>query len=414
VTRSLRTWSCVVGALTLAIAAVGCGSSSGSSSSAPAKTKPATTATAAPVPAQYRSLYDQLQAQVTAINPGAPPSHPSTVYGTDLTVANSNLGSGLLRPNTMQKVQQQLDIFQKLGIQGVTIQINYPILDPAFPDQSQYVAFYSQVAQAIHQRGMIITIETNEILVGTAYTSVKWSYAGLTLPSYASAKAAMAQTLITTMTPKYLALETEGDTAAHATGLPLNDPATYASVVAMELAQLGPHVGTLVGAGPGSWQPTTFATELAKLPGLDFIDTHIYPTNATAIANASATAQIAHQAGKQSVMDEAWLYKGTGSAPGGAGAAANLQAHQLSYFSFFAPLDQQFLTKLAALTRADGFAYVSANQSFALSAYLTYEDSMATQSSAQITQEFNAVVSPALEAGTVSDTGRTYQQLIAG
>lgn len=124
----------------------------------------------------------------------------------------------------------------------------------------------------------------------------------------------------------------------------------------------------------------TFATALAKIPALDFIDTHVYPTDANAIANAGATAQIAHQAGKQAVMDEAWLYKGTGATPGGAGGSANLQAHQLSSFSLFAPLDH----------------------------------SMATQASAQITQQYNAIVSPALAAGTISDTGRTYQQLIAG
>jgi hypothetical protein len=83
---------------------------------------------------------------------------------------------------------------------------------------------------------------------------------------------------------------------------------------------------------------------------------------------------------KVCVMDEAWLYKGTGATPGGAGGSANLQAHQLSSFSLFAPLDH----------------------------------SMATQASAQITQQYNAIVSPALAAGSISDTGRTYQQLIAG
>ena len=396
---------------TAAVVLAACGSGSGGSS---AKQSTTSTTAGAPVPATYRTLYNQLAAQIAAIKPGKVPAKSPTVFATDLTVANSNLGPALLGPNEMTKVDQQLAVFENLGIRGVTIQLNYPLLDTAFPDQSAYVAFYKGVADDIQARKMTLGIETNEILTGTPYSSVQWNYQGLTTDSYAAGKAAMANTIIATMAPAYLALETEADTAAHATGLPLNDPTTYASVVSKEVAALAPHPGTLVGAGPGSWQPTTFATQLAKIAGLDYIDTHVYPINATDIANAEATSRIAHAANKQAVMDEAWLYKGTPTQAGGPGGAGNLQAHESSYFSFFAPLDQQFLDKLVALTRADGFLYFSANQSFAMSAYLAYEDAMASQAFAQITHQYDAVVVPALQSGSTTDTGNHYQQLISG
>ena len=120
-----------------------------------------------------------------------------------------------------------------------------------------------------------------------------------------------------------------------------------------EIARVGPHPGTLLGAGPGSWSPLAFDRALAPIRGLDYLDTHLYPTNAQAIANIDALAQIAHARRKLLVMEEAWLYKALGPDPLAPLGETNLQAHVLSYYSFFAPLDQEFLSKLVALTRAD-------------------------------------------------------------
>ena len=303
-------------------------------------------------------------------------------------------------------------LLAKLGIEGVTISVNYPILDPEFPGQARYAAFYRRVAREVRGYGMTLAIETDDLFSGTPYSSVRWSYAGLTLDSYARAKAAMARVVIANMHPRYLSLEGEADTEAFLTGLPLDNPANYARIVSAEIARVGPHPGTLLGAGPGSWSPLAFDRALAPIRGLDYLDTHLYPTDAQAIANIDALAQIAHARRKLLVMEEAWLYKALGPDPLAPLGETNLQAHVLSYYSFFAPLDQEFLSKLVALTRADGFSYVSPFGEFSFLAYLDYTPAMASMSFRALTRAYDGVVAPALAAGSLSATGEAYARLV--
>ena len=395
----------------VAVALVGAGCSSSGSSTPPRRTS-TRASSPIPVPAQYQVLDRTLLGQVAAIHTGAPASGPSTAFGAELLTANANRGPALLAPGTLTQVERELRRDQTLGVKGVTISVNFPILDAGFPNQPQYQAFYGQVAQQIHQRGLTLAIETDDLFAGTVYSPLHYSYAGLTLSSYEAAKAAMAATVISTMHPAYLSIEGEADTEQYLTRLPLDNPGTYASVVSTELAQLGSHAGTLIGAGPGSWESTLFAQALARIPSLDYVDTHIYSTQASDLANVHAIAQIAHAAGKPCIMEEAWLQKAGGSDPLSAGVQGNQEAFLLNDMSFFAPLDQAFLTKLVALSRADGFAYVSPFSASAFSAYLTYPPAFTAQSFQETTQQYDTVVSQAMSNGQLSDTGRAYQQLI--
>ena len=70
-------------------------------------------------------------------------------------------------------------------------------------------------------------------------------------------------------------------------------------------------------------------------------------------------------------MDSAWLFKGPGPSPLALARTTNFEAHELNDYRFVAPLDQQFLRKLIALTRAERFAYVSASYSSSFATYLT-------------------------------------------
>ena len=399
----------LVGIVAVAMLGAGCSSSGSSTSPSSASTR---ASTPIPVPAQYQALYRTLLGQVAAIQTGTPASGPGTAFGAELLTANANRGPALLQPGTLTQVERELSRDQVLGVKGVTISVNFPILDAAFPNHPQYQDFYGQVAQQVHQRGLTLAIETDDLFAGTVYSPLHYSYAGLTLSSYEAAKAAMAAAVISTMHPAYLSIEGEADTEQYLTRLPLDTPSIYASVVAAELAGLGSHAGTLIGAGPGSWEPTTFAQALARIPSLDYLDTHLYSTQASDLANVHAIAEIAHAAGKACIMEEAWLQKALGSDPLSAGVQGNQEAFLLNYMSFFAPLDQAFLTKLVGLSRADGFEYVSPFSTSAFSAYLTYEPAFTSQSFQAITQQYDAVVSQAMSNGQLSGTGRAYQQLI--
>ena len=74
------------------------------------------------------------------------------IYATELLPADSNLGPKLLSQQALQSVMNFLDAIQKLGVQGVTIDISYPILTPSFPNYDQYLSFYQNVVEQARQR----------------------------------------------------------------------------------------------------------------------------------------------------------------------------------------------------------------------------------------------------------------------
>src|ERR1019366_5581771 len=94
-----------------------------------------------PVPAQYQSQYAQVQSEVKtfASQVGTPPKHPSTTVGTELLAANGNIGSRLLAPSAISGVISELDAFSALGVQGVTVDVSFPLLLPTTADSSGYV-----------------------------------------------------------------------------------------------------------------------------------------------------------------------------------------------------------------------------------------------------------------------------------
>ena len=151
-----------------------------------------------PVPTQYQAEYDALEAEVGsfAARVGAAPKHPTAKFGIELLAANGNIGAGLLAPDAIIGVERELDAFVALGIQGVTVDVSFPLLLSSTPDSVAYLAFYEQVATQIRRRHLIFSVEENPIFVGTPLTSLHISYAGLTLSSYAAEAHSEAQVII--------------------------------------------------------------------------------------------------------------------------------------------------------------------------------------------------------------------------
>ena len=262
------------------------------------------------VPVDYQRLYALLESQLAAIHPGRVTRGSAMSVGAELELADGNRGTALLRPGALGQVGLELTELQRLDIEAVTVSVTYPILDPTYPQQRRYLEFYRQVARMVHRRGMILAVDTDDALSGTPFSSVRWSYPNETVASYAADKERMARRVIAAMHPRYLTLEAQPDTETVVTGVLLANPLNYARAVSTELKVIGPHPGTLLGAGPGSWSPPSYDRELARIHGLDYLDTQVLPTDAQAIANIGIAARIARAAGKGMVMDSAWLYKG--------------------------------------------------------------------------------------------------------
>ena len=109
------------------------------------------------VPSQYQKLYSSLSKALDSFERQLSPSptpNPRPIWGGELLVANANRGEELLQPSALAGTRLFLDRFQELGFKSVTISVNYPLFDPAFPRSDEYIAYYREVAREVRRRGL--------------------------------------------------------------------------------------------------------------------------------------------------------------------------------------------------------------------------------------------------------------------
>lgn len=390
------------------------------STSTSATTPPLPSRPSAPVPTLYESTYTALQRQLTAFAAlhlkGTIPSTKTTVLSSGLETANGNvMHPGVLAGKDLADSIYIVHEMRSMGLTGVTIEVSFPLLLPSFPDSVEYTTFYREIAQVVHHEGMTLTVEENPLFENISTIPVASYYAGLTLESYAAADHQMAQTIINVMHPTYLSVLTEPDTYTallHQPGIDLNVAANGVEFVNTVMGGLVSD-GTMVGAGTGTWMDPSYDQALLKRTRIGFLDMHVYPTAPRELANMQSEVAAAKAEHRSMIMSECWLYPlSTADSPSfGVSAAPDLQA--LVTYSFWEPLDEQFLTTVVRYTRANGFLVVSPNPVLNLFAYQTYTPALAAESPQQVLASFDQVVTAALTAHQLSATGLTYQQLAA-
>jgi hypothetical protein len=369
-----------------------------------------------PVPAEYQSMYQTLRSELrvpVAVRPAAQQARPT--WGAHLLVADSNRGPLLLDPQTMVGVEAVLGRFLELGIQGVTVAIGYPLLTPSRnAEASSYLDFYKAVAAQVRARGMKFTVEQNVLYDDSNFSPWTFSLSGLTMQQMIEENRAMAQTIIDELHPDYLTVLHEPDTFALLTEMPqFYDPAVAASYVAGVLQGLNRGT-TKVGAGSGTWSGPAFASAILHDTSVDYLDLHLYWVDGASVASGKEMVELARAYGKPVLIDEAWLYKSVGegveSLPGLAG---NELVYRRDVFSFFEPLDQVFLRRLAKFAVSAGALYVAPFWSNYFFAYLEYGPATEAASYKELVTEREPL---AIEQAVIGDrftkAGRAYANII--
>jgi hypothetical protein len=331
------------------------------------------------------------------------------VFGAELLPANCNRGEGLLQPGVMASVRLYLDRLQEVGVRGVTIPIHYPIYTPAFPRYQDYRAFFKQVANEVHKRGLTLDVEAHALFANTPFSPVKWDFSGLTVDTYRKDKLAMDQQILDDLHPEILNLGAEPGTEATLLSNPsLNDPAAYAEYIGYLTAGLNRGSTTLI-AGIGSWQSPEYVRRLVSLP-LDGIVIHVYPVVGNALSNMVQIADLASKAGKGLYLDECWLYKT--DVVGEGGVAMSAAIYQRDAYSFWAPLDQKFLDVMTLFCRSHGVRYISPFWSGLFFAQIDYSPAAAKLSYQETVILTNPLQTQSILADRFSPIGLYYQKLI--
>jgi len=370
------------------------------------------------VPSQYQGEYAALEGLLGSFNSslGSYPSSPNGfTFATELLPANGNRGAALFQPNNLATVSANLNELQAMGIQGVTIAIGYPLLDPSFPNSAQNLNYFEQVVSMVHARGMKVLIESQILFANTPYSPLTFDWSTLPYSQYVTNHIAQDQLIINKIRPDYLELGVEADTEAYLSGYSqLNTPSGWSSYIEQLLSSLNKGNTKLV-AGIGTWLGTSYLSGFANDPRLDMISTHVYPIYGDNLPTLLAIGKIAQQNNKRLIIDEAWeekvLHPATGHAGTGIGGPSITQQ---DVFSFWSPIDSQFLELLTEYGRIYPVEFISPFNEWYFFAYLNWTPALATQSYFQLTKQLDPIAVQNMNSNLLSPTGTTYSQLARG
>lgn len=298
------------------------------------------------VPAKYRATYDEMMREMGRL--ALYTSWDGVKYdgmrmGADLFLANGGRGEDLLNSNTKYGITKLLDKLQALGLTAIHVSVGHNLLLRSNPRCAEYEVFYRRLSEQIADRGLLLTTE------GSAPFDTVVTY---TLESFMVEQVELSQQIIDVLQPQYHAFAGEPTMAAKIFGVPeLAERLVYEQTVRDLLATID-RGNTKIGAGIGTWDDYNIVMQfLATLPGIDFIDLHVYPFKGPArwqewLLWLLPLGDTILHGGKEIIVNQAWPYKM------GSWTLRNLDwaeaLKRRDTYSFWSPVDQRFLEVLYA------------------------------------------------------------------
>jgi fibronectin type 3 domain-containing protein len=326
--------------------------------------------------ALYTSLDNYLVSFNTTLNSKWNGVKYPVLFTANLYNANANAGPQMINSGSVSAILAQLQELKAMGVQAVTVEVGFPMLyEPFFSSQTQFVAFYQNLAVSVRAMGLKLIVE-NECLLNDQVTD-SWNvapfYASLNWTQYQAARAQTAVTIAQTMQPDYMVVLEEPDTEAAMSGqTEVNTVSGATSMLSQTLTalQTAGVSGTQLGAGVGTWLAgyQQFIQSFLTLP-VNFIDMHVLPVNDSFLPNALTIASMAAAAGKPVTMTQTWLHK---EADNELGVLSNDQILARDPFSFWAPLDTYFLQTMVNMSYYTKMTFMDAFESLHFWAYLPY------------------------------------------
>lgn len=367
------------------------------------------------VPREYRLLYQKLEEDLQRfekeINQLSSSSSTPPIYGAELLTANANRGDDLLKENSWQGNLLYLDSLQRLGVEGVTVAIGYPILLESFPRHKEYLDFYRKLASEIRRRNLKLMVKMGLIFPQKEFSRIGVDYSKLTLAEYFAGKKKMAALIVNQIRPDYLSLGSEPQTEGLILGKKITSD-RFADYVRETITTITKK-GAILGAGIGSWEEIDFVRQYIKIPGLDFVDIHIYPLNSRYedyLKKTLTIIDLARLGRKNTVFSEFWLYKADHQDL--LKGAINPNIFKRDVFEFWSPLDSKMLVVIEELSRKKGVIFISPFWSRYFFAYLDYNFFNKIKPAISLFGEVDKKAVRNMILKKFTNTGLAYQRLI--
>ena len=282
-----------------------------------------------------------------------------------------------------------LDAFKSMKMDVVFVQIEAP--DLARGVQGQRIEFYQRLAREIHSRNMKLYVE-HFINVPFEPNLPSGAHADKGLPAVKDLKddpqgrqeflniLEQENALIyREIKPDFLTLIDEPritiNLMLHLTFSP-DELANWVGEVTTHLKSTGASPNTLLGAGALIWEPEEIALKFAQQTNLDYVDIHLYYLTYKGEDLASKSATLVRKIREarpnmKITIGEAWLSKFGTAGP----KMANSQELFLrDVYSFWSPLDEQFLALLLGLAQKENISVIAPSGSQYFFDYYTFGD----------------------------------------
>jgi uncharacterized protein (TIGR03437 family) len=409
-------------------------------------------------PNEFQAAYNEVSTAVarSTLIQGWDGSLYPVYFGAELSPASayaSVLQSGFYDSS----VAPFLNALQGLGsVKVVKVLLHFPLLYPKFYTSwpasggmaayNARLAFYRRLVADLHARGIRIVIQSMAQGTGDAATiaadplDLADYYKTLTFSDYVAGRAEQSLAICRLIQPDYLNFDSEPDTEGAKSLQAALDPANQTQFLANNLTLVtairdaivnanppvaGLHRSVRLAIGMGSWE--RYLPDVVKhftgLDGIDVVDVHVHPINATAgadyLANIGTIADAAIAAGKSVGMDETWLDHESAAEIGKVGAPA---VDSRNNWGFWAPVDVPFLTLMMNYANYKRMEYVSFAWPQVFFSYLDYANTpgcATPPSSVCTTDQWNRAANTALAAALgakpvpLTVTGKAFQSLLA-
>ncbi len=401
-------------AVTMGVVVSACTPGIGNTSPSVAVPNPPTPEELPPVPAEYQPLYTELEAELAhfegILNQKWDHSQGQTIMATELAYANGNVGETLLNANSMANNRLLLDRLQAMGVKGLVVAVKYPLLKPDFPRSAEYLQFFKDIVAECHRRGITVLVECGTVFAGTPYSPLQVDWSGYTTATFLQGLQDELVLIAREIKPDYLTLANEPVTEEGLTGLMIT-PAVWRDFISSTMGKIDRSGGILLGAGTGTWENPAYINTIIGMPGLDYIDLHIYPLNkdGALLARGLNYATQARAAGQRVTISEAWLWKASAQELGnGLGDAE--KAMNRDVYSFWYPLDARYIQDIMGLADATDMDFVSFFWTRYLFAYLDYGQTPHNLATLQYNRLINQAFVSNVQRDNMSSLGQYFQQ----
>jgi hypothetical protein len=366
---------------------------------------------------KHQALYNQLEGQLVqfASQISGPSTQHSVLRGAAWTAAACEPVPTLLDEARRERALRELDALQLVGVQLVTLEVCYPLLSEQFHDPRSTLEHYANLANAVRLRGMRLLVRSRALAPTDGSIVAQRYYVRLGKQRYFSERYEEAKSIALALQPDYLTLVAEPPHDTAGLKLSLRDWRNYLRKATANLhAQLGDFAPPL-GAGVALSDSAELVDTLAAIPGLAYIDLRVdrlaTPKDNLLPRLVSWPDRVrAIDPGKRILIGAAWLYKASAQEAATALPQPGITARDV--YSFWAPLDFDFLRVLARAARVGNIEAVVAARPRYFFAYLDFFDPATFRATPLLLMELaQRQAGEAMGTGQLTQTGKAFGAL---